>query len=335
MKIDSKKKAMIFIGCVLGLLVLTLLLALVFGSINIPIKDVVKVLTGQDTSSKVAFIIKTIRLPRALAGIAAGAALATAGVLLQSVMNTSLASPNIIGVNSGAGFFVMLSMALFPQSLFSKSVMAFLGALFTSLCILALAFFAEKSRTTIVLAGIAVSSFLSAGMNMLKTLDSDLTVSATQFLIGSLAGNTFKSIKVPAIAILVTIIISIFLSRALNILTLGDGVARSLGLSVDLFRIIFVILASLLAGMAVSFGGLIGFVGLIVPHIVRFFVGHDARVLIPASAITGAFFVMAADLLGRVFFSPYELPVGIILSLLGAPFFLYLLMKKGARRVNA
>lgn len=105
MKIDSKKKAMIFIGCVLGLLVLTFLLALVFGSINIPIKDVVKVLTGQDTSSKVAFIIKTIRLPRALAGIAAGAALATAGVLLQSVMNNSLASPNIIGVNSGAGFF--------------------------------------------------------------------------------------------------------------------------------------------------------------------------------------------------------------------------------------
>lgn len=327
-------KGLILAG-LLCLLVLVSILSLAFGSVNIPVGTVVQSLTGQDTSSRWAFIIKTIRMPRTIAGIAAGAAFATAGVLLQGVMNNSLASPNTIGVNSGAGFFVMLSMMCFSDNLFLKPVFAFAGALVTSLVILGLAFLAEKSRATIVLAGIAVSSFLSAGMNMMKTLDSDLTINATQFLIGTLSGSTYKSITVPVIGIFVAVILSCLLSKALNLLGLGDGVARSLGLNVDLFRIIFVILASCLAGLAVSFGGLIGFVGLIVPHICRSLIGHDARVLLPAAGICGAIFVVAADLLGRVLFAPFELPVGIILSICGAPFFLYLLLRKGGKRVNA
>jgi len=308
---------------------------MVFGSVKLSFDEVFSVLLGRDTLSKNAIIIWNVRLPRILGGLLAGAGLGTAGVILQGVMNNALASPNTIGVNSGAGFFVMLSMLVLPQNLLAKSTMAFLGALITSLIILCLAFWAERSRITIVLAGITISSFLSAGMNMIKILDTDISINATQFLIGTLSGVTLKTIKYPAMGIIIGILISIILSNALNLLALGDGVASSLGLQVNCFRFIFILLASAMSGLVVSFAGLVGFVGLIVPHIVRFLFGHDARTVIPASALLGANFVLLSDFVGRSLFAPFELPVGIILSLAGGPFFLYLLLKKGGRRVNA
>jgi len=317
------------------LLLLLSILGLVYGSVNIPLKDVFGVLFLKDKSSKFATIIWSVRLPRVIGAILAGAGLAVSGVILQSVMNNALASPNTIGVNSGAGFFVMLSMLLAPGNLFLKPVMAFLGAFLTSLVILSLAYVAEKSRITIILAGVTISSFLSAGMSMIKILDSDINVNATDFLIGSLSGVTMNSIFLPAIGIIIAIIITILLSKGLNILALGDGVACSIGLPVNVFRILFVLIASFLAGLVVSFAGLISFVGLIVPHIARNIFGNDARVLIPTSMLIGAVLVLFADLLGRVIFSPYEMAVGILLSLAGGPFFLYLLMRKGGRRLNA
>jgi len=321
---------------VLLLIVLFLgVLGLVCGSVSIKFSDVISVILGQDTTTKNASIIWTVRFPRVIGGILAGAGLATAGVILQNVMNNSLASPNTIGVNSGAGFFVMLSMIILPHNFWGKSLFAFVGALITTMLILGLAYVAEKSRITIVLAGITISSFLSAGMNMIKILDPDITINSTQFLIGSLSGVTLKMLIVPAIGILLGFTATIVFSKALNMLALGDGVASSVGLSVNFFRILFVVLASVLAGSVVSFAGLIGFVGLIVPHVARFLFGQDAGMLIPSSALLGAVFVLLSDLLCRTIFSPYEIPVGIALALAGGPFFLYLLMRKGGRRVNA
>lgn len=329
------KKVRIYFYILIVLLIISCIAGLVFGSVNIPIDEVIGVIFNRNTSPKPEVIIRSVRLPRVIAGVLAGAGLGTAGVIIQSVMNNSLASPNTIGVNSGAGFFVMLSMMIFPQSTIAKPLMAFVGALLTSLLILGIAYIAEKSRVTIVLAGIAVSSFLSAGMNMMKVLDTDISVNAMQFLVGSLSGVTMKSLLYPSIGIGLGIACAVIFGRALNIINLGDGVASSIGLRVNLFRIIFIVIASVLAGFVVSFSGLIGFVGLIVPHICRYFFGHDSRILIPASALMGAVFVLLSDLIGRTLFAPYELPVGIILSLMGAPFFLYLLMRKGGRRVNA
>lgn len=317
------------------MLILIMLMGLICGSVHIPFGDILNVVFGGDCSSKYAVIIRSVRLPRVLGGILAGAGLGTAGAILQGIMNNSLACPNTIGVNSGAGFGVMLSMMLMPHNFFANSIMAFLGAFLTSILILVLAYVAEKSRITIVLAGITISSFLSAGMNMLKILDTDISINATQFMIGSLSGVTMKSLLYPAMGITAGILSTIILSKALNILTLGDGVAASIGLRVNLFRIIFVVIASILAGLVVSFAGLVSFVGLIVPHICRYLFGQDAGILIPSSALLGSIFVLVADLSGRVLFSPFELPVGIILALAGGPFFLYLLMKKGGRRVNA
>lgn len=332
---NQNRKIRIYFYILSAALLVAVASGLIFGSVNIPLKEVIGAVIGRNASSKAGIIIRTVRLPRVIAGFLAGAGLGTAGVIIQSVMNNSLASPNTIGVNSGAGFFVMLSMMIFPQSLIAKPLMAFVGAMLTSTVILCIAYIAEKSRVTIVLAGIAVSSFLSAGMNMMRVFDTDMSVNATQFLVGSLSGVTMKALRYPSVGIVCAIIVAIFFGKALNLLALGDGVASSLGLRVNLFRIIFVIIASVLSGFVVSFSGLIGFVGLIVPHICRYFFGHDSRVLVPAAALMGAVFVLVCDLFGRVVFAPYELPVGIILSLMGAPFFLYLLMRKGGRRVNA
>lgn len=325
----------IFFGIMIFSLFSLSVMGLLFGSVNISFSKMADVLLRKDTTSAYAVILYSVRLPRVLAGLLTGAGLGTAGAILQSVLNNSLASSNTIGVNSGAGFFVMLSLVLFPQNLMAKSVMAFAGAFLTSVVILCLAYFAERSRVTIILAGVTISSFLAASMNALKLFDDSLVINTLHFTIGSLSGVTMKNLLYPSVGIVTAVIAAFIFSKALNILILGDGTAHSLGLNVNFYRILFILISSILAGLVVSFSGLIGFVGLIVPHICRYFFGQDARLLLPASMITGAVFVLAADLFGRVVFSPYEVPVGIILSLTGAPFFLYLLLKRGGRRVNA
>jgi iron complex transport system permease protein len=335
MKKGASENSRIFFLLTALLLILLLFLGLALGSVSVSLREILHALSDPNAQTANDVIIRSVRLPRVLAGLLTGAGLGAAGAILQAVLNNSLASSNTIGVNSGAGFFVMLSMLIFPKNPAAKSFMAFLGALVTVLFILCLAYYAERSRVTIILAGITVSSFLTAAMNLIKTLDDSIVINSLSFSIGSLAGVTMSSIAYPAPGILLAILIASLLGKALNIMNLGDGTAMSLGLNAGFFRIIYVLLASLLAGWVVSYSGLIGFVGLIVPHVCRYFVGHDARVLIPASALLGSVFVLTADLAGRVLFAPYELPVGIILSLSGAPFFLYLLLKKGGRRVNA
>lgn len=335
MKNDAKNKKRILYFFLVIAVVLLVILGLAFGSVKLTAAEIFAAVSGRDTSSTGALILLAVRLPRVIGAVIAGAGLGTAGVILQGVLNNSLASPNTIGVNSGAGFFVMLSMMIMPQNLLAKSVMGFTGALVTSLVILALAMAAGKSRITIVLAGITISSFLSAGMSMIKILDAEISVNATHFLVGSLAGVNMDDLLYPAIGIITGGIISILLSKALNMLAFGDGISNSLGLNSGLFRFLFVFLASFMAGLVVSYAGLIGFVGLIVPHICRSIFGQDARELIPASALLGAVLVLLADILARVMFAPYELPVGILLSLIGGPFFLYLLIKKGGSRINA
>ncbi len=184
------------------------------------------------------------------------------------------------------------------------------------------------SKITIVLAGVAISSFLSAGIDVLTIIFPDSVIGASSFMIGGLAGITWSEINFIFIYVLLGIAIACLFSSHLNILSLGDEIALSLGLRVKLFRFIFIAIASLLAGSAVSFAGLLGFVGLIVPHMARFLVGNDAKILVPVSALLGSSFVILCDLLARVLFAPYEVPVGIIMSFLGGPFFIWLILKQ-------
>ena len=335
---DKKKtdKKILYIAALLIFLAFSFIASLSFGSVKIPVKDVIGAFVSPGSSPVSTTIIRDVRFPRVLAGLLAGAGLSVAGVILQGVMNNALASPNTIGVGSGAGFLVMLALAFFPGKVWLQPVFAFAGALFATLSIFALAYFADTSRITIILAGITVSSFLSAGINLIKTLDTDIALNINSFLIGSLSGVSLRDITVPGILIAFAAIVAVFLSGALNILGLGDDVAASLGMRVSLIRFILMIVSSILAGCVVSFAGVLGFVGLIVPHICRRLFGNDAKILIPCSILLGAGFVMICDLLSRVLFSPYELPTGIIMSFIGGPFFMYLLIiKKGGRRLNA
>lgn len=331
----KKNKTMIII-ILCFLLILSSFSGILFGSVSIPPSDVLYSLTSKNAGSTVYTLITIVRIPRILGGLFAGIGLACAGVILQGVMNNSLASPNTIGVNSGSGFAVMLAMMLFPANTLLIPAFAFGGALFTSLTVFALAYLADTSRTTIILAGITISSFLSAGINTIKLLDAEISINLTSFMMGSLSGLTSDKLAVPCICILAAFLIAMIFARPLNILSLGDDVAHSLGIHVPLIRFILLVIASVMAGCVVSYAGLLSFVGLVVPHICRQLFGNDARFLLPCSALLGGSFVILCDLLGRVLFAPFELPAGILMAFIGGPFFLYLLLKKkGGRRVNA
>lgn len=330
------RKNVLIIAILTAILIISSILSIMLGSVSLKPTDILNCIIGKDTTSVAYILIVNVRLPRMIGAIIAGMGLSVAGVILQAVMNNALASPNTIGVNSGAGFFVMLSMIIFPHIAYVTPIAAFVGALLTTLAIYALAYFADSSRTTIVLAGVTVSSFLNAGINTIKLINTDITINLTSFLMGTLSGLTINKILIPCISVIIAIAITMFFAKPLNILTLGDDYARSLGLNVNLTRFILLILSSIMAGCIVSYAGLLSFIGLIVPHICRNLFGGDARLLLPASVLLGGSFVLICDIIGRLIAAPFELPAGIIMSFIGGPFFMYLLLKKkGGRRVNA
>ncbi len=308
-------------------LVIGIFLSISIGSSRISLSEIISAIQQGDSKSKVYQIISFVRIPRTLAAVLAGCALSVSGVILQSVLNNSLASPNIIGVNAGAGLFTVLITAFFPSSLYFTATAAFLGALLAVLIVYFLAQKTGASRMTIVLSGIAVSSFIGAITDTVLTLKPDTAISRTLFLIGGFSGVTMEKVGFSTWFVISSLIIALILSYDMNILSMGDETAKSLGLHVTKLRFIFLILAALLAGSAISFAGLLGFIGLIVPHAARFLVGYDNRLLIPVSALLGSVFTLLCDLLARILFAPFEIPVGIIMSFLGGPFFIYLLLK--------
>lgn len=309
------------------LLVIGVLMSISIGSTKIPLPAIISAIKRGDTTSNIYRIISFVRIPRTLAAVLAGCALSLSGAILQSVLNNSLASPGIIGVNSGAGLFTVLIAAFFPASLYFTAVAAFIGAMLAVLLVYFIAQNTGASRMAIVLSGVAVSSFIGAMTDSVLTLKPDTAISRTAFLIGGFSGITMDRVSFAGWFIIAGAVIALILSYDMNVLALGDESAKSLGLNVVRLRFILLILAAILAGSAVSYAGLLGFVGLIVPHVSRLLVGYDNRVLLPVSVLLGSIFTLLCDLLARVIFVPYEIPVGIIMSFLGGPFFIYLLIK--------
>ncbi|MCI8435558.1 MAG: iron ABC transporter permease [Clostridia bacterium] len=315
---------------VLLLLGLTLL-SLCVGSVNLSLAEVFGALA--DVDSPAARIVLYVRLPRTLAALVAGAALAAAGVLLQTVLNNPLASGSVIGVNAGSGMMVVLAAAFFPTAFIARSLFAFVGAFGAAMAVYAFAVRTGASKSTVILSGIAVSAFLSAIIDLVVTLFPHVGIDRLAFTVGGFSGVGMRAVVPAAVLTAVGLIGAVLLSSDYNVLRLGVDVAASLGLRVRLVRFSAVVLAALLCGAAISLGGLIGFVGLIVPNLLRLLFGSDCRILLPLSAAFGASFTMLCDLIARTAFAPYELPVGILLSFIGAPFFLFLLLqrRKGRR----
>jgi len=274
-------------------------------------------------------ILVHIRLPRTVAAILSGAALACAGAMIQGVLGNPLAGPNIIGVNAGAGFMTLLASWLFPMSTGLLPAASFAGAFLTSLLILLLVQRTNASRLTVVLAGVAVSAILSAGTDLITTIEPEVTLGLTAFRIGGFSGVSAGRVFGAAGYILPGLAAAWLMATRLDVLCLGDEAAQSVGLRVKATRTVLLLLASLLAGAAVSFSGLVGFVGLMSPHMVRRVTGSDHKRLLPLSMLTGACMMLVCDTIARTAFAPYELPVGILLSLVGGPFFLLMLVKGG------
>lgn len=316
--------AMALLGCAL--------LSLCVGAVALSPGQVWQALTGRATGA-VRQICLLVRLPRTIAAVLAGAALSVSGLILQTVLNNALAGPNIIGVNAGAGLFTLLLAAFFPSLLLFTPLAAMLGALVATLLIYFIASATGASRMTLVLAGIAISSFLGAMTDTVLTLVPEAQTSRMSFMIGGLSGVYMRQM-LPAMAVIAAgMLLAFVLRRQMNVLMLGDEVATSLGLRTRAVRFALLLAAAMLAGGAVSFAGLLGFIGLIVPHAARFLIGYDQKALVPLCALLGAAFTLLCDLLSRVLFAPYEIPVGIVLSFIGGPFFLMLLLRQKRGRL--
>ncbi len=273
-------------------------------------------------------IIYNIRLPRTLVAALVGMNLALSGAILQAVMRNPLADPHIIGISSGAGLAGVTIMILFPAMEYLITPVAFVGAMFAAVCIYILAWKGGIRPIRIILAGVAVSAFLGSGISALMIFYSDRVHGALMWMVGGLAARSWPHVEIILPYAIVGFILALLGAKYLNILQLGDEIARGLGVNVEITRILLTAVAALLAASAVSVVGLLGFVGLVVPHAARLIIGSDYRYLIPASALLGMAVVMFSDTFARMIFAPVELPVGIIMAFVGAPFFLFLLRRE-------
>ncbi|MBQ6598337.1 MAG: iron ABC transporter permease [Lentisphaeria bacterium] len=308
----------------LVLLAGSMLLSLRLGALKLSLTQILDTLWNQTGGIRYQ-ILYNIRLPRILAGALVGAGLAVSGAILQGVMRNPLAAPGIIGVSSGGGLAGILVMLAFPQYSVLLVPAAFLGALVTALLVYLLAWKQGVNPVQLILAGVAVAAMLGAVSSAILLFNAEKAGGVLDFTIGSLTARSWKHLQFSSWYLLAGLAGAFLFSEKLNVLALGDEVAKGLGLHVERVRFFFIAVAALLAAGAVSIAGLLGFVGLIAPHIVRIVIGSDNRFLLPCSALFGAFLVTACDTAGRLVIEPSELPAGIIMALLGPPFFLWLL----------
>ena len=333
MKSLQKNRIVYTYAISLAVLLLSVILGILLGSTKISLSDMLGAIVRGDYQSTEARILLYVRLPRVLGSLICGMALAVSGAVIQGVLANRLASPSIIGVNAGAGLAVTLCSAFGIIGGWQLSLFSFLGAFFAVMIVSIGAKKWGASRGTVILLGVALNAFLGAVSDTVKTFIPEVSIISNDFRVGDFSSVTYAKVIPAAVAIIVAVIVLQTFASDLDVLTLGDENAKGLGLNTGVMRIVFLMLSALLAGAAVSVCGLLSFVGLLVPHAVRRIATSEAKHLVPLSALFGAGFVTLCDTLARVVFAPYELPVGIIMAFLGAPFFIFILIKgKGGRR---
>ncbi|MBE9166019.1 iron ABC transporter permease [Pleurocapsales cyanobacterium LEGE 06147] len=329
---QQRKHLQLFTGLLLAGLILwlSLLASIAWGAADISFKDIYQAFTAFDGSSS-HLIIRTVRLPRSLIAMLVGAALAIAGAIMQGLTRNPLASPSILGVNAGAALAVVVgTFILGSNSLSVYAWFAFAGAAISAITVYLLGSIGRGGLTpfNLTIAGAAITAFISSITSAILILSQRTLEEIRFWLAGSVAGRDMNLLWQVLPYICIGLILALALSKQITILSLGEDTARSLGQSTALIKILAAISIILLAGASVAIAGPIGFVGLIVPHIVRFLVGVDYRWILPYCAIFGAIIVLNADLLGRLVVRPTELPVGLVMPLIGAPFFIYLIRWK-------
>ncbi len=326
-------KKIIFILVIVSIIIMAF--SLCFGSVFVSPKTTLLVLLQSDNTSLLSQnIILKLRLPRVLLGFIVGALLSVCGVSMQVLVKNSLADPYILGVSNGAGAFATLSMVFGAFSFFgiyALSISAFLGAMFSTCIVYFLSI--ERGRvsvTKLLLIGVVVSMIMGGITSVIKiSAPNTLGLHNAEFwLSGSLAGAKSEYLLLPFIVLVFSITFLMINYRSLNSMLLGDDTALNLGVNVKFFQKALIILSSLMAGVAISVSGTIGFIGLIVPHFTRLIVGGDHKKVIPICALLGGIIVVLVDVLARCIISPQELPVGILTAIIGGPIFI-IILKRG------
>jgi iron complex transport system permease protein len=321
MIIEAKKRFVFSTSLSLGsLLILSLLAAILLGSEKLSFFDL------SDAESAILF---DVRIPRVLLGATVGASLAVAGASLQALLRNPLAEPYLLGVSNGAALGTMVAMAFFSSFEFLRPVLAFAGSALATFAVYQMA----KSRAgmnveRLVLSGVIVTTFLSSIIVLLTSLlDATKLRSFTFWLLGDLSQATKNGFYLTLVVVVIGTALLTSQAKALNLMMIGERDAFDFGVEVKRVRLIIFAAASALVGVSVAASGSVGYVGLIVPHLIRLLTGSDNRLVIPFSALAGAIFVVSADTVARVAIAPRELPVGAITALIGAPLFIYLLRK--------
>lgn len=333
------------LAILLLLLGVTAAVTVAIGPVPVPVEKVIVILkdavfhvvTPDAYSQSQYHIIWNIRMPRIIMAVVAGMGLAVSGTVMQAIVRNPIADPYVLGVSSGASTGAALAL-LFPSaSLFHGSVSvtsaAFIGAMTASICVYSLAYSRESgfiNPTSLILAGTAVAAVLSAITSLLVFMakDQNSITNIYYWQMGSLASSQWQDIPIPTVVVLVSVSIVLAYTKKMNLLMIGEEDAYALGLNIKKVRLILMAISSIMVGAIVSNTGIIGFVGLMIPHIVRLFVGSDNIKVVPLSALTGAIFLILADTVARTIFGATELPIGIVTAFTGAPFFLYLMKKK-------
>ncbi|WP_028991573.1 FecCD family ABC transporter permease [Thermoanaerobacter thermocopriae] len=316
----------IYFGTAFSLLVFTMILSISAGAVKIPLQEILNVFLGGGSETS-RTIILNLRLPRAIESAIVGMGLSVVGTFFQGLLRNPMADPYVLGVSSGAAFGATIAIIL-GLGIFGLSFMAFITSLMTVFFVYTISKTGTRvSMTTMLLAGIAISAFMSAIISLMMLLNHDEFSRIVFWTMGGFSLINWNSVVFTTPIIVIGSFVMYVFSRDVNAILTGEEVAEHLGVNTELVKKIILITGSLVTATAVSVGGIIGFVGLIVPHISRLIVGPDNRVLVPFSAISGAIFLTFADLLARIILKPMEIPIGIITAAFGGPFFLYLLIK--------
>ncbi len=324
----TKINFLVYVGILFVVTVAVALFSLTTGAVEIPASKIFSVLAGTGENSVFEKIIFEIRLPRILMAVAVGGGLSVAGAVFQAILMNPLAEPYILGISSGGSFGAVLSFVL-GLSFFGTQVFAFAGALIVVFIVFLLGRrFGEIEPGVLLLSGVMVGAFFGAGILIMTTMLDTSLRTAVFWLIGSLSfAETENLYFVLPVTLLATAVL-VLNSYKYNVLALGSGGAKQLGINTNRVKNTAYVFASLLVGSVVSISGIIGFVGLIIPHVSRMLFGQDYRIIIPSSFFLGASFLILADTLARNIMSPAELPVGAVTAIIGAPVFVYLLRKR-------
>ena len=324
---ERRRKMLIFLFISCILLALSVLAAIYFGSTKIPLSEIIKIIFYHENSD-FAIIIWDIRIPRIILALIVGANLAASGALLQAVIQNPLADPGIIGISSGAKLGLLLALLIFPQFVTAAPLFAFIGAMGAAVLVYLLAWKGGVKTVRLILAGVAVNAFFAGASYLITILNNDKIQNIMLWLSGNLSGRSMYDVKLILPYSLIGLVAALAAIRPSNLLLFGDEKAGSLGLNITRRRILISLTASFLAAISTSLVGVISFVGLVIPHIVRLITGPNYKYLLPLSILNGGIFLLIADTFARTIAAPIELPVGTLMALVGGPFFVYLLRRK-------